>query len=84
MMEFEEAWQTLEMGTRVRVSNGQPEPESKGGIRWHSWRSHNHEGEVVDKLLGPPRAIQVRLDKKDGAQVAFAVAEGTEDRFEVL
>jgi hypothetical protein len=84
MIDFDEAWETLPMGSRVRVADGRPEPEPPSGLRWNAWRSHNHEGEVVDKVLGPPRGIQVRLDKIDGAQVTYTIADGSEDQFEVL
>ena len=80
MIEFGEAWQTLAIGARVRVSNGSIEPP--GGIALSIWRSHNHEGEVVEFLDGPPRAIRVQLDEVEGVQVAYDVAEGSGDRFE--
>lgn len=81
MMDFAEAWATLEIGQRVRVSDGTTEPPP--GRRWAFWRSHNHEGQLIEKLDGPPRALKVELDKINGAQVAYEVAEGNGETFEV-
>ncbi len=79
-MEFADAWNSLSVGDRVRVSDGSIEPA--GGLALSIWRSHNHEGEVVEKCAGPPRAIRVQLDEANGAQVSYSVAEGAGDRFE--
>lgn len=82
MIEFVEAWSTIAIGARVRVSDGNPEPA--GGHALNLWRSHNHEGEVVEKEDGPPRAIRIQLDEANGARVSYSVAEGSGDRFEIV
>lgn len=81
-MTFEELWQDAPIGARVRVSNGMPEPA--GGFARALWRSHNHEGEFVDKLSGPPRSVRITLDKVGGARVSYDVSESVEHSFEVL
>lgn len=81
-MDFEAAWRTIATGQRVRVSNGRPKPP--GGVERACWRSHNHEGEVIDKIAGPPRAIRVQLDEQDGALVAYDVYEGSGNMFDTL
>lgn len=73
-MDFAQAWDEIEVGQRIVVSNGEPEPPGPS-VRWSMWRSHNHEGTVVDKLVGPPREICVQLDEIDGVQVTYGVSE---------
>lgn len=82
MMEFDQAWASLQIGNRVRVSNGSPEPA--GGIARKIWRSHNHEGEVCSKDEGAFRAIKVKLDEANGVQVSYSVVEDSGDRFEPI
>lgn len=83
MMDFDQAWVELEPGQRVRVSNGQAEPATNG-LPLQIWRSHNHEGELVEKLDGPPRALHVRLDPDGDVQIGFQVREDSGDLFEPI
>lgn len=84
MMDFAIAWKKVQIGQRVRVSNGLPEPSKPDGRPHAIWRSHNHEGEVVEKIDGAFRAIRVQLDEHEGAQVAYDVSEMSGDKFELL
>lgn len=84
MIDFATAWDELEIGQRVRVSNGQPEPAEQPSVQHSIWRSHNHEGEVVEKIGGQFRAIRVRLDEHEGAQVSYDISEASGDQFEPL
>ena len=80
-MDFATAWQQLERGQRVRVSNGQPRPNGTG-LGFKVWRSHNFEGRCVEFIGGPPRAIRVEMDEVEGARVGYVIAEGSGDLFE--
>lgn len=80
-MTFEEIWQNTPLGTRLRVTDGKPEPSGQEGLPWRLWRSHNFDGEFVDKIAGPPRALQIRLDESGGSQIAYTVSETVEHEF---
>ncbi len=72
-MDFDKALITLEIGSRVAVSNGQQEPADEQGKR--NWRTNNFEGTVVALDAA---GIQVELDEVpgSGAVVAFVVEPG--------
>lgn len=54
---FADIWDRAQIGTLLRVSNGQVEPGDPTSPDWMAWLSHNHEGVVVDRHDGPPRAL---------------------------
>lgn len=81
-MDFAEAWETLAIGARVRVSDGTPQPPE--GRRFFMWRSHNFEGSFVDRVPGPPRGLLIAMDAADGARVSYTVSEAHPHSFELL
>jgi hypothetical protein len=56
---FADIWERAQIGTLLRVSNGQPEPADPASAEWMAWLSHNHSGTVIDRHDGPPRALCV-------------------------
>lgn len=80
-MTFEEAWDGLQVGDRVAVSDGTPAPPESQVRRYWLWRSHNFEGALVEKVDGPPRLLKIEQDKAGGARVAYSVAEWPEHTF---
>lgn len=80
-MTFEEAWDGLELGDRVAVSDGTPAPPESQVRRYSLWRSHNFEGALVEKADGPHRGLRIEIDKTGGARVSYTVAEWPEHEF---
>jgi len=75
-MDFAAAWDTLEIGDRVTVSNGLPEPSNPIGMSWKLWRSHNFEGELVERIDGDWRCMRFELDASLFARVSYSIVEG--------
>ena len=82
MMDFQTMFATVDMGSQIRVSDGSAEPS--GGNLWHAWHSHNHEGELVEKIDGTVREIVVQLPEENGCQMAFTINETQNHTFEIV
>ena len=81
-MDFSTLFETVEIGTQIRVSDGSPEPH--GGNLWQAWRSHNHEGELTQKVSSTIREIVVQLPEANGCQIAFTISETIPHIFEIV
>jgi len=82
-MDFGQAWNELNIGDRVRVSDGRPKPGG-GGLGFKIWRSHNFDGRCAEFIDGPPRSIRVEMDETEGARVSYSIAEGSGDLFDLI
>ncbi len=79
-MTFDEAFD-LPSGARVRVSDGQREPEQRDSVRWRMWRSHNFEGVIAEKIDGSPRRLRIELDPTASAHVSYIIDESVPHAF---
>lgn len=84
-MDFATAWAELELGVVVTVSDGTPAPMAlPDSLPMRLWRSHNFEGELVEKIDGMPRQLRFDLPANgNGNQIGYAVAEGHGHNFDV-
>jgi hypothetical protein len=82
-MTFEEAWEALEIGDAVTVSDGTPAPSANTeGWPYMCWRSHNFSGTLTAKNEGPPRSLQIDMAPNEaGSVIGYAVAEGVTHTF---
>jgi hypothetical protein len=61
---FTDAFDLLGVGSEVRVHRDEAEPR-RGTDLWKQWRHRNHQGKIVGKVDGPPRAILVQLPEEE-------------------
>jgi hypothetical protein len=80
---FADIWDRATIGTLLRVSNGQAEPGDPTSPDWMAWLSHNHEGEVVDRIDGPPRALCIQFSNFV-FDLTYATAEDASHLFELV
>lgn len=80
---FADIWDRATIGTLLRVSNGQTEPGDPTSPDWMAWLSHNHEGEVVDKVDGSPRALCIRFETFV-AELIYPSPEDADHLFELV
>jgi hypothetical protein len=77
-MDFEVAWDTLELGDTVAVSDGRPcLSTNASSLANRIWRSHNFTGALVEKIDGPPRSLRFDLPADgNGNFVGYSTVEG--------
>ena len=89
-MTFEEAWDGLEEGSKVKVSNGNPPPsKNKDGLPYKAWVSNNFTGTLRGKVTHDDwRYLHIEVDPSDtGEQVeslAYDIPEGNGHIFEAI
>lgn len=82
-MNFDEAWESAEIGAIVSVSDGRAAPPGGlGSMRYNLWRSHNFSGALMEKIDGPPRVLRI-ADAANPKAVAYDVSEAAAHVFSV-
>jgi hypothetical protein len=72
---FADAYANAGVGTIATVSDGTDAPSLKHNTReYQEWRSRNFDGEIVSKIAGPPKQLEVTLA---GWDVTVTITEPT-------
>jgi hypothetical protein len=80
---FADIWDRAQIGTVLRVSNGQAEPGDPTSPEWMAWLSHNLTGTVVDRHDGPPRALCISFSNLV-CELTYAIQDDDAHMFELV